>query len=103
MIGGFTAQIGDPSGKSEERPLLELSEIQKNVRGLEKNLKQIFKNFGQLYDISESPTILNNSEWCNDLKLGDFLYKFGKNYKLSDMLGMTSLKMSITSIFGHKF
>ena len=103
MIGGFTAQIGDPSGKSEERPLLKLSEIQKNISGLEENLKQIFQNFGQLYDISESPTILNNYEWCKDLKLGDFLYKFGKNYKLSDMLGMVSHKMSIITIFGHNF
>ena len=92
LIGGFTAQIGDPSGKSEERPQLDLSEIKKNQAGIKNNLYHIFKNFSEMYEVKEEYLILNNYDWCGDLKLGDFLYKFGKHYRLSDMLAKDVVK-----------
>ena len=44
LIGGFTAKIGDPSGKSSERPSLEQDFIDTNTKGIERNLKKIFIN-----------------------------------------------------------
>ena len=43
LIGGFTAKIGDPSGKSSERPSLTEDVIDANTKGIERNLKRIFK------------------------------------------------------------
>ena len=53
LIGGFTARIGDPSGKSSERPSLAQDFIDTNTKGIERNLKQIFRwiypNYNQNY------------------------------------------------------
>ena len=82
LIGGSTAQIGDPSGKKEERTILELSDIKRNTYGLQKDLSKIFKNFSEMYEEKDNqPQIVNNSEWYSDLNLIDFLYKFGKHYR----------------------
>jgi tyrosyl-tRNA synthetase len=44
VIGGATGQIGDPSGKSKERPILEKEKINKNIEGIKDNLKSVFEN-----------------------------------------------------------
>lgn len=49
LIGGATAKIGDPSGKSEERPSLASKTIKENVFGLQKNLTNIFNKFKSIY------------------------------------------------------
>ena len=49
LIGGATARIGDPSGKSEERPTLASNIIKENVSGLRKNLTNIFRKFKTLH------------------------------------------------------
>ena len=82
LIGGSTAQIGDPSGKKEERPTLDLSDIKTNIHGLRKDLSNIFKNFIQMYEVKDNQSlIVNNSDWYSNLNLIDFLYEFGKHYR----------------------
>ena len=93
LLGGATAQIGDPSGKKEERPTLDLSDIKNNLQGLQNNLLSIFENFSEMYGIRDNlPIIVNNSDWYSDLNLIDFLYKFGKHYRLSDMINKDVVK-----------
>jgi tyrosyl-tRNA synthetase len=50
VIGGATGQIGDPSGKSTDRPLLEKEKINKNMEGIRDNLKAVFENMKQFSD-----------------------------------------------------
>lgn len=49
QVGGATAQVGDPSGRSKERPLLEPKVIESNSKGIAENLQRIFKNHQQVF------------------------------------------------------
>lgn len=49
QVGGATAQVGDPSGRSKERPLLEAKLIESNSSGISENLQRIFKNHQQVF------------------------------------------------------
>ena len=58
LIGGFTARIGDPSGKSEERPVLPLHEIETNVLNIENSLRAIFKNVQDMHEEVDLASVL---------------------------------------------
>ena len=62
LIGGATARIGDPSGKSEERPSLATKSLHQNIRGLEKNLKTIFAKFKEVHPNIEDLKIVNSMQ-----------------------------------------
>ena len=81
LIGGATARIGDPSGKSHERPTLPYKEIQNNVRAIQTNLDAIFKNFQDIHGVQEVPKIVNNADWYENLNLLDFIAQYGKHYR----------------------
>lgn len=70
LIGDFTAQIGDPSGKSKTRPPLEMSEIKKNA-------ETYFKQVGRILDLN-TLTIKYNSEWLSKFSFSDVLNLAGK-------------------------
>jgi tyrosyl-tRNA synthetase len=59
LIGDFTGQIGDPSGKNKTRPTLDFDELTKNAKTYEKQVFKILKK-----DLTE---VRFNSEWCNKL------------------------------------
>ena len=48
-VGGATALVGDPSGKSTERPALEKDAVLRNIEGIRNNIKNIFRNHQELY------------------------------------------------------
>ncbi|MCU0361246.1 MAG: tyrosine--tRNA ligase, partial [Bacteroidia bacterium] len=62
LIGGATGMIGDPSGKSAERNLLDETQLQKNVEGIEQQLRK-FLNFNGSADGAE---LLNNYDWMKN-------------------------------------
>lgn len=77
LIGGGTGMIGDPGGKSEERNLLTLEQVEKNRMALAEQISQVWG--GQEFEM------VNNADWLTDLKLLDFLRDAGKHF------GMTML------------
>ncbi len=88
VIGGATGMIGDPSGKSEERPLLSRETLQANIAGMEPQLRR-FLDFesGQ-----SSALLLNNYDWIGPISFLDFLRDVGKHVPVSVMLTKESVK-----------
>ena len=88
LIGGGTTRVGDPSFRSEERPLLDISEIKKNTH----SLKAIFKNFIN-YDLNKNKALMiDNSNWLPKLNYLDFLREYGKHFSINRMLSFESVK-----------
>src|ERR1700760_455224 len=74
VVGGATGMIGDPSGKSAERNLLDEATLAKNVAGIHAQL-------ARLMDFNTSPTgavMTNNYDWTRDVTYLDFLRDYGK-------------------------
>src|SRR5437867_13279988 len=68
LVGGATGMIGDPSGKSEERNLLSIEQLQKNVAGIERQLRGLLDFQGP-----RGPLLLNNPDWMRGVTYVDFL------------------------------
>ena len=82
LIGGGTGMIGDPSGKSEERLLQTEEQVEKNVQGIQKQMKQLFD-----FDTENGPILVNNKDWLGQISLIEFLRDFGKHVGVNYMLG----------------
>ena len=81
LIGGATGTIGDPSGKSEERVLQTMEQVQENVRKLSAQMVRLFDAGG-----SNGIKMVNNYDWTKDLSLLDFLRDYGKSFNVNTML-----------------
>lgn len=84
LIGGGTGLIGDPSGKREERPLLEEKRVKEWSASLKQQIKKIFQDTNLV--------VLNNNQWLNREKLVTFLRETGKYFTVSYMLSKESVK-----------
>jgi tyrosyl-tRNA synthetase len=84
LVGGGTGMIGDPSGKSEERNLLDDATIEKNANAIEKQAKQLFAGL----DFK----LVNNAEWLRKLNYIEFLRDIGKHFSVNAMLQRDSVK-----------
>jgi tyrosyl-tRNA synthetase len=88
VLGGGTGLIGDPSGKSEERPLLDYETIAANA-------SRQREQFARFLDFDDSPTgaeMIDNAGWLTKLDLIHFLRDIGKHFTLSYMLQKESVK-----------
>ena len=94
LVGGATAMIGDPSGKSQERNLLNTEQIEKNKEGLRKNIQRIVKN-----DIP----LVDNADWFNKFSFIDFLRDVGRYFRVGQMLSKESVKVRMQSEEGISF
>jgi tyrosyl-tRNA synthetase len=97
IVGGATGMIGDPSGKSVERNLLDEATIQKNLQGIRKNLETILKQG------STPPVFLNNFDWFKSFSFIDFLRDVGKLFRMGPMLGKESVRARMESEEGMSF
>lgn len=88
LIGGGTTKIGDPTGKEKTRKCLNDKDISKNILGIQKCLSK-FIQFG---NSAHDAMILNNSDWLDQISYVDFLRNYGKNFSISRMLTMESVK-----------
>ncbi|AGR42424.1 tyrosine--tRNA ligase [Spiroplasma diminutum] len=104
IIGGGTGMIGDPSFKSEERNLLTLEQVEKNIQGIKKQLDFLIP------DIS----VVNNNDWLGKMSLIDFLRDIGKDFNLAYLLakenissriekGLSITEFSYTMLQGYDF
>jgi len=93
LMGGGTGLIGDPSGKSAERPLLSKEQIRENVRR-QRDQSARFLEFGT------GPTaalLLDNAKWLAEQHLIDFLRDVGKHFTVNVMLQKESVKARMES------
>ncbi len=99
ILGGATGRIGDPSGKSVERPLLDQETIQYNVG----RIRQHFERILDFNHPTAKPLILNNDQWFSKFSLVDFLRDIGKHFRVSVMLAKESVKSRLQSEEGISF
>lgn len=99
ILGGATARIGDPSGKSVERPLLDAQTIATNVSSITKHFEQVL----DFSDSSTRPLILNNDQWLKEYPFIDFLQDVGRHFRLGVMLAKDSVKTRLSSEEGISF
>ncbi len=99
IVGGATGMIGDPSGKSAERQLLDEETVQNNLKGIRKNLETIldFKN------LTNPAKLLNNFDWFKNFSFINFLRDVGKNFRMGPMLTKDSVKSRLNSEEGMSF
>jgi tyrosyl-tRNA synthetase len=89
LIGGATGMVGDPSGKSEERNLLDEPTLQKNIAGVQKQLEK-YLDFNP--ERSNSAEIVNNYDWFKGLGFIEFLRDVGKHITVYYMMSNDCVK-----------
>jgi tyrosyl-tRNA synthetase len=88
LVGGATGMIGDPSGKSAERNLLDVDTLRENQEGIKKQLAK-FLDFGEEENSAE---IVNNFDWFSGIGFLDFLRDAGKHLTINYMIAKDSVK-----------
>ena len=88
LLGGGTTRIGDPSGKDKTRTILKEKEIEKNI----KNIEKILKNFLDTKNSKTKPIFVNNYTWLKNLNYISFLRDIGKHFTINKMLSFDSVK-----------
>ncbi|MCD8402447.1 tyrosine--tRNA ligase [Tenacibaculum finnmarkense] len=93
LVGGATGMIGDPSGKSDERNLLNEEALAKNVAGIQRTLAR-FLNFEST--AKNAPLLVNNYDWMKDFSFIEFARDVGKRITVNYMMGKESVKKRIS-------
>lgn len=94
LIGGATGMIGDPTGKSKERNLLDEEHLQKYQAGIKKQLSK-FLDFKSAAD--NSAILVNNYDWMKDFSFLDFIREVGKHMTVNYMMAKDSVKKRLAT------
>jgi len=93
LVGGATGMVGDPSGKSAERNLLDEETLNHNVACIKKQLEQFLD-----FDCGEnSAEMVNNYDWFKDFNVLDFIRDIGKHIPVNYMMAKDSVKSRLES------
>jgi tyrosyl-tRNA synthetase len=99
LAGGATGMIGDPSGKSEERNLLSVEQIETNLAAITVELQRFLD-----FDCGDnSATLVNNYDWMNEWNYLAFLRDIGKNIPVNVMLAKDSVKGRLAGDSGMSY
>jgi len=94
LVGGATGMIGDPSGKSQERNLLDEPTLRKNQEGLKRQIA-MFLDFET--DASNRALMVNNYDWMKEFSFLDFIRDIGKHITVNYMMAKDSVKKRLGS------
>lgn len=94
LVGGATGMIGDPSGKSEERNLLDETTLRKNENGLKTQLKR-FLDFDS--EKENTALLVNNYDWMKEFSFLEFIRDIGKHITVNYMMSKDSVKKRLSS------
>ena len=98
LVGGATGMIGDPSGKSDERNLLDETTLNYNVSGIKKVLSR-FLDFDS--KAKNAPVLVNNYDWMKDFSFIDFARDVGKRITVNYMMAKDSVKKRLSGEDGN--
>ena len=90
LVGGGTAVIGDPSGKTDMRKMLSREEIDKNVAAIKKQVERFVS-----FEGPNAAIIVNNADWLLDLKFVDFMREIGTLFSVNKMLAAECYKQRL--------
>lgn len=94
LVGGATGMIGDPSGKSDERNLLDETALNKNVEGI----KAVLSNFLDFNSKeANAPVLVNNYDWMKTFSFIDFVRDVGKRITVNYMMAKDSVKKRLSN------
>ncbi len=94
LVGGATGMIGDPSGKSNERNLLDENTLRHNQDAIKKQLAHFLDFEG---DFGNSAILVNNYDWMKDISFLEFIRDVGKHITVNYMMAKDSVKNRISS------
>ena len=100
LVGGATGMIGDPSGKSAERNLLDEATLQRNQNGVKKQLEK-FLNFDE--SKPNAAVMVNNYDWFKEMNFLSFIRDVGKHITVNYMMAKESVKKRIDGDSGISF
>ncbi len=100
LVGGATGMVGDPSGKSEERNLLDEATLNHNLQCIRKQLEK-FLDFNQ--DIPNAAEVVNNYDWFREIHFLDFIRETGKHITVNYMMAKDSVKKRLEGSSGMSF
>ncbi|KAF8388694.1 hypothetical protein HHK36_025374 [Tetracentron sinense] len=121
LIGGATGRIGDPSGKSLERPELDIQTLERNTAGIVNTVNMILGRWDRSRNLimgsektsvlnpnldvcsGDSFVILNNFDWWKEIRLLDFLRNVGRFARVGTMMGKESVKNRLESEQGMSY
>jgi tyrosyl-tRNA synthetase len=92
LVGGATGMVGDPSGKSAERNLLDEATLDHNIKGVQAQLER-FLDFS---DTENGAELVNNYDWMKEISLIDFVRETGKHLTVNYMMAKDSVKKRIS-------
>lgn len=97
LAGGATGMVGDPSGRSEERNLLDEATLERNVAAIKAQISRIVDLGG------DGGMLVDNRDWTGEVRLLDFLRDIGKHVTVNVMLGRESVKARLASEHGISY
>jgi tyrosyl-tRNA synthetase len=100
LIGGATGMVGDPSGKSEERNLLDETTLNQNLQGIRKQLEK-YLDFNQAFP--NAAELVNNFDWFRGIHFLDFIRDVGKHITVNYMMAKDSVKKRLEGAAGMSF
>ena len=105
LLGGATGRVGDPSGRSTERPILSEEEIEGNVKAIGNLLDSILRrnHVSKAHDSTLPVKIVNNLDWFGKISFLSFLRDVGKFARVGTMLSKDSVKTRLESDQGISF
>ncbi len=92
LVGGATGMIGDPSGRSDERSLLDEAALSENLASIQKQLEP----FVHFRDEAEGAIVVNNATWFQPIGFIEFLRDVGKHITVNYMTAKESVKSRLT-------
>ena len=99
LVGGGTGMIGDPGGRTTERTLMSVPEIDENVEAIHLQLEPFLD-----FDVKSNPArMVNNADWLRTVELLPFLRDVGKHFTVNSMMGRDSVKDRFTRDNGISF
>jgi tyrosyl-tRNA synthetase len=100
LVGGATGMVGDPSGKSEERNLLDEETLNRNLAGVKKQLEKFLD-----FDASKknAAEIANNYDWFKEMSFLHFIRDVGKHITVNYMMAKDSVKKRLEGETGMSF
>ena len=98
LVGGATGMVGDPSGRSDERTLLDAATLAANTAGIRAQLESLFDFSGD-----SAARLVNNYDWTRDVSLLDFLRDVGKHMTVNQMVARDSVRSRMEGEHGISF
>ncbi|XP_007428448.1 tyrosine--tRNA ligase, mitochondrial [Python bivittatus] len=102
LVGGATAQLGDPSGRTKAREALAAERVQEHARGLREGLQRLFQNHRELFWAADSRRLgsvrfLDNANWLESESVVSFLGEVGSHLRMGTLLSRQSCKARLSS------